>query len=298
MSCNKAFNIKNVPINARWEIEEAFCTSTKDLTAASLGGKYFVISNSAGTRYKVWFDVDNASTEPVVASTTSLAVELLGTDAPASIATKLAAAVNAVVAAGYTGTVSSSTTIVFIYDDTSLINAPEQGTAGALLNLTRGQIGGSIDLGLLDGDVTFDPSVETLDVTAHQTGLVVQSQLITSIGGTVSLTLKEYSPALYRAIYEAIGGKVATTSVVGFGSEMVGRNLLGSAKRLTLHPVYKAAIDLTEDYTVWKAVPSLGSITFSGENPNTLPLEFTAYIDDSKNSAVNVWAYGDVTTLP
>jgi hypothetical protein len=297
MSCNKAFNIKNVPMNAKWEIEEAFCLSTKDLTAAQLGGLYFVVSNAAGTRYKVWFDVNNASTEPTVASTTGLAVELTGTETAAQIASAIDSAIEAVVAAGYTGTVSG-TTVKFQYLNASKVNAPEQGTAGLLLNLTRVQIGASIDLGLLDGDVTFDPSVEAQDVTAHQTGAVVQAQLITSVGGSVSLTLKEYSPALYREIFEAIGGKVATTNVTGFGSSMVGKNLLGTAKRLVLHPVYKAANDLTEDYTVWKAVPELGSITFSGENPNTLPLEFTAYIDDGKDSAVNVWAFGDISTLP
>jgi hypothetical protein len=297
MSCNAAFSIKNVPINAKWEIEEAFCVSLKNQTVASLAGKYFVISNAAGTRYKVWFD-DGVATEPTVASTTALDVDISAATTAAQIATALDTAIEAVSAAGYTGTISGGTTVKFIYDDVSKVNAPEQGTAGLDLQLTRVQIGGSIDLGLLDGDVTFDPTVEVLDVTASQTGSVVLSQLITSVGGTVSLTLKEYSPSRYREIYEAIGGKVATTNIVGFGSEMIGKNLLATAKRLVLHPVYKAANDLTEDYTIFKAVPDLGAITFSGENPNTLPLEFTAFIDDSQNSAVNVWAFGDISTIP
>lgn len=296
MSCNKAFNIKNKPVNATWEIEEAFCLSTKDLTAADLGGKYFVVYNASGTKYKVWFDVNNASTEPTVSGSTGISVELTGSETSAQIATAIDSAIEAVVAANYTGTISDSTTVKFVYDDTSKITAPEQGTAGSLLQLSRVQIGGSIDLGLLDGDVTFDPNVEVQDVTAHQTGAVVQAQLITSVGGTVSLTLKEYLPSRYRELFEAIGGKVATTSVTGFGSAMVGKNLLATAKRLKLKPV--GAADETETYTVWKAVPELGSITFSGENPNTLPLEFTAYIDDSKDTTVNVWAFGDVSTLP
>lgn len=297
MSCNKAFNIKNVPMNAKWEIEEAFCTSFKDLKISDLDGLYFVISNQAGTRYKVWFD-DGVATEPTVASTTALPVDISTATTPALLAAALVADINAVTATGFTGEVLDGTTAKFVYEDTSKVNALEQGTAGAIIELTRVQIGGSIDLGLLDGEVSFDPNVEVIDVTAHQTGLVVQSQLITSVGGTVSLTLKEYSPARYREIFEAIGGKVATTSVTGFGSSMVGKNLLRTAKRLVLHPVYKAANDLTEDYTVWKAVPELGAITFSGETPNLLPLEFTAYIDNAQNSEVNVWAFGDITTIP
>jgi hypothetical protein len=297
MSCNAAFNIKNVPINAKWEIEEAFCVSFKNVLPVNVRGRYFVISNAEGTRYKVWFD-DGVATEPTVAGTTALPVDISAVTTSAGLATALVAEIVAVLAAGYAGTITNQTTVKFLYEDVSKVNAPEQGTAGELIELTRVQIGGSIDLGLLDGDVTFDPTTEVLDITAHQTGLVVQSQLITSIGGTVSLTLKEYTPSRYREIYEAIGGKVATTSVVGFGSEMIGKNLLATAKRLVLHPVYKPSDDLSEDYTIFKAVPDLGAITFSGENPNTLPLEFTAFIDDSQNKAVNVWAFGDITSIP
>lgn len=295
MSCSAAFNIKNKPVNATWEIEEAFCLSTKDLTIADLKGKYFLFYNAAGTKYKAWFD-DGVVSEPVVSSTTAITIDIETATTPALIATAIDTAIEATSAAGYTGTISNSTTIKFIYDDTSKVTAPEDGTAGALLQLARVQIGGSIDLGLLDGDVTFDPSVETLDVTAHQTGAVVQSQLITAVGGEVTLTCKEYKVSLYKAIYEAIGGKVATTQVTGFGSNMIGKNLMGVAKRLKLKPV--GATDETETYTVWKAVPELGALTFSGENPNTLPLTFTAYVDDSKHADVNVWAFGDIATLP
>lgn len=298
MSCNKALNIKSVPMNAKWEIEEAFCLSTKDLTPAQLGGTYFLVYNAAGTKYKVWFDVDNASTEPTVASSTGVPVEITASSTPAQIATAIDSAIDGTAAMAFTGTISDSTTVKFVYDDTSKVASVENGTAGLLLQLTRVQIGGSIDLGLLDGDVTFDPSIEVQDITAHQTGLTVLGQNVTAVGGTISLTLKEYSAAKYREIFEAIGGKVATTNVTGFGTALVSTNLLLKAKRLVLHPVYKAANDLTEDYTFWKAVPELGAITFSGENPNTLPLEFSAFQDDSKDSAINVWAFGDISTLP
>ena len=296
MSCNKALNIKNVAMNATWEMEEAFCTSFKDVTSALLGGKYIVISNAAGTRYKVWFDVNNASTEPVVASTTSLVVELTGTETPAQIATAFKAALDAVVALNYDTTIIDLTTVKGVYGDTSKVNAPEQGTAGVILELTQISIGGSIDLGLLEGDVTFDPTVEVQDITAHQTGAVVLGQNIIGLGGTVSLTLKEYKPSRYRQIYEAVGGKAAGAAVYGMGSGMIGKSLLLYSKRLVLKPVN--ALDNTTNYTFWKAVPDLGAHTFSGENPVTLPLEFTSFIDDSKDVNVNVWAYGDIATLP
>lgn len=298
MSCNQALNIKSVPVNAKWEIEEAFCLSTKDQTIDSLKGKYFIAYNAAGTKYAIWFD-DGVVADPVISgSPTLVPVDIDTATTPALIATATAAAINGLGALNFTATVIDSTTVKSVYDDTSKVNGVEQGTAGALIQLTRIQIGGSIDLGLLDGDVTFDPAVEVQDITAHQTGLTVLGQNITAVGGAISITLKEYSPAKYREIYEALGGKVATTSVTGFGTALVSTNLLLKAKRLVLHPVYKAANDLTEDYTFWKAVPELGAITFSGENPNTLPLEFTAFQDDSKDSAVNIWAYGDVSTLP
>lgn len=297
MSCNKALNIKSVPMNALWEIEEAFCLSTAGETIATLKGKYFIAYNAAGTKFAPWFD-DGVVADPVIAgSPTLVPIDISTATTPALIATATKTAIDAS-GLNFTGTISDSTTVKFIYDDTSTVKSVEQGTAGALIELARVQIGGSIDLGLLDGDVTFDPSVEVQDITAHQTGLTLLGQTVQSVGGAISLTLKEYSPSKYRQIFEAVGGAVATTSVTGFGTSIVSTNLLLKAKRLTLHPVYKSSADTTEDYTFWKAIPDLGAITFSGENPNTLPLEFSIFPDDSKASEVNIWAFGDVSTLP
>lgn len=297
MSCNKALNIKSVPMNAKWEIEEAFCLSVKDQTIESLKRKYFIVYNASGTKYAFWFD-DGVVVAPTVSGATLVPIDISLATTPALIATAIASEITGTAAAGFSATVSDSTTVKSVYADTSKVASVEMGTAGVDIQLVRIQVGGSIDLGLLDGDVTVDPTVEVQDLTAHQTGLTVLGQNVTSVGATISLTLKEYSPAKYREIFEAIGGKVATTSVTGFGTALVSTNLLIRAKRLVLHPVYKGSSDLTEDYTFWKAVPDLGSITFSGENPNTLPLEFTAYQDDSKPSDVNVFAFGDVSTLP
>lgn len=296
MSCNKALNIRNVPMNATWEMEEAFCVSFADKTVAELAGKHILLTNAAGVTYKIWFD-DGDATEPVVANTTALAVDIELATTPAAIATAFNSAINGTAALNYDTTVIDTTTVKGIYGDTSKIpSAPGQGTAGSLIELTQVAIGGKIALGLLDGDVTFDPNVETQDITAHQTGAVILGQNITGLGGTVSLTLKEYLPSRYRAIYEAVGGKAAGAAVYGMGSAMVGKNLLLFAKRLVLKLVN--ATDDTQNYTFWKAVPDLGSHTFSGENPTTLPLEFTAFIDDDKDANVNVWAYGDTALLP
>lgn len=296
MACNKALNIKNVPMNATWEIEEAYCLSTAGLTINDLKGKYFLVYNQAGEKFKGWFD-DGVVAEPTVASSFSVPIDISAATTPALIATAIKAGFEAGPAAGYLWTIKDSTTVRATYAATNVIpHVAENGTAGELLELTQVQVGGSIDLGLLDGDVTFDPSVETQDITAHQTGAIILGQNITGLGGTVSLTLKEYLPSRYRKLYEAVGGKVATTTVVGMGSAMVGKNLLLFAKRLKLKPVN--AVDETTTYTFWKSIPDLGSHTFSGENPTTLPLEFTAYIDDAIDTNVNVWAYGDVSTLP
>jgi hypothetical protein len=285
-------------MNAKWEIEEAFCLSTADQTIESLKGKYFIAYNAAGTKYAIWFD-DNVVADPVVpGSPTLVPIAIAAATTPALLATATANAITAFAALNFTATVSDTTDVTAVYDDTSIVQGVEQGDAGSLINLVRAQIGGSIDLGLLDGDVTFDPVIESQDITAHQTGLTLLGKTVTSVGGTVSLTLKEYSAAKYRQIFEAVGGSVATTSVTGFGTALVSTNLLLKAKRLVLHPVYKSANDLTEDYTFWKSIPELGAITFSGENPNTLPLEFSSFQDDTKDSQINIWAFGDIGTLP
>jgi hypothetical protein len=172
MSCNKALNIKAVPMNAKWEIEEAFCLSTADQTIASLKGKYFIAYNAAGTKYKVWFS-DGVVTEPVVSGTTAVVVTITSATTPALIATAIANAITAFTAMGFTATVVDTTTVKSIYGSATVVKSVEQGTAGTLLELTRIQVGGSIDLGLLDGDVTFDPTTDVQDIVAHLYNLAV-----------------------------------------------------------------------------------------------------------------------------
>jgi len=94
------------------------------------------------------------------------------------------------------------------------------------------------------------------------------------------------------------GGSVFTpaggTSLAGFGTGAIGQSAIKTSRTLRLAPVGSGS-DRSQDWNFWKARPEIGGITLSGENPQTMPLTFTAYPDSTKQSVIDVFAKGDGT---
>lgn len=156
----------------------------------------------------------------------------------------------------------------------------------------------AVDLGCTDGDIELTIDDRSVDITCHQHGPDVRDAIRLGVDIQLGLTIKETSVAQIKAIfagsatlYTPGGG----SEVMGLGDETAYTSMFADAKKLVLHPVANAAGDLTEDIAAWKAYPVIESWSFSGENPETITLNFRIFADETKLDQVNKLVFGDHT---
>lgn len=284
-------NIKISPINARWEIEEQFCLNVQGVVAANLQDKYLNFYDESDG-YNLIFEVDGVAATSPANGLTDVVVSLTTGMSEAQILGAIQTAVEG--ATGYSGRIDGSA-IFFTLDTTDQVteDAADANTGIEVVVVNKG---GSIDLGLLDGDVEPSFTEDKLDVTAHQFGTSILAQLRQGNNAEVTLALKESNQALYKQIFKA-GGDTFTpgagTELFGWGDSKQGANVVKNSRRLVFHPVAKPDADKSEDLTFWYAYPNPDSIVYSGENFNLLNVTFTTFLDLSKPRAIRRLAFGD-----
>jgi hypothetical protein len=160
----------------------------------------------------------------------------------------------------------------------------------------------AVDLGCCDGDISFSPTEESIDITCHQSGMQILDRLRTAINYEVSMVLKEVSTAQLDALF-AYAGQTYTPSggvaVIGVGTKKVGSSMIADAKKLILRPVNQPASpdEYTRDHTWWKAYPVINNVTFSGENPVLVDVTFTIFRDETKVTDADIYVFGDTTSV-
>ncbi len=103
-------------VRLRWASTTALVqtiTAVADV-AASLNGKYFLITDGEGALFAVWIDVDNTGVAPTVPGATLVEVDIAEDDSASTVATAVAAALDAVTAsfnAAAVGAVITSTNV-------------------------------------------------------------------------------------------------------------------------------------------------------------------------------------------
>ncbi len=150
----------------------------------------------------------------------------------------------------------------------------------------------STDLGSTSGGVEIAVEVSSSDIVTDQDGLVDAYQ--TGVAITVSMTLMELNVANYnQMIATPTGGSAAGTdaTVYGYGTSKNFTSMLAMAQQLRLRPVGNS--DNTEDWTFWKAVPIVDSLSFASDSANTMSVSFRCFPDSSKAAAVSLGCFGD-----
>lgn len=291
MASNRAANIKISPVDVTWEIEEKFCVDVAGAVATDLDGTHFLFSTPT-TDYYVWFDLDNGSTDPAVAGRTGIEVDVATGDSEATIVAAIETAVEG--ATAYEGVVDASV-VTFVFNTTdSVLNSPADGDSG--LGIIAVNTGASTYLGLLEGNVEPGFSETTKEITAHQFGTNILTELRQGNAADVTLALKEVTTAIYEAIILAGGGEFTPsggTKLVGWGDNKQGKNTIVDARKLRLHPVNET--NNLRDLTFWLAYPKMDSIVYSGEDEQLLNVTFTTYLDESKPEGIRRFALGDST---
>jgi len=290
MSCGNVQNIKIQPCDVYYSIEEQYCIETVADVAGSLDATYFNLTNPAGDKFHVWMDGGGA--DPAPANSTAIPVVVAANASAATVAAAVAAAVD-LNSNFHASALGSDVTIT-----ADLVGqAVDWADFDTGFLFTQTQDGGDLKMGYLDGDieVTFEETV--LDITAHQGGVTPLTSLRQGLVNTVGMTMKELDLAKYKELMLATSGAALTpsggTEVFGWGSASLGGNTIVKARRLVLHPVVLDVSDKSKDLTFWKSYAQPDSMTISGENPQTLGVNFKVYKDDSKPTGINQFIYGD-----
>lgn len=288
-------NIRIEPVYVYWKEKEQEQWDFANVTASGYGGKYVTMYLPTGVGYYAWGDENSTDSDPAPAGLTGIQVAYAASASASAIATAFQAAVDAIT--GFTATVSG-TVVTVIRDSDGECTDATIGNA-TQVTLTKCQDGKDVDLGLLQGDVEVSFEETTLELTAHSSGTTLLADLRQGVSATVSLTLQESDNAKRKSMFTGSAGDAFTpsggTELFGWGSIKQGLNTIVDAGRLIFHPVALSASDYTRDMCFWKAYPKISSLTFSGENPEVMSVEFNCYLDSSRPTGINLFSVGDHT---
>lgn len=295
-------NIKVEPVNVSFgedvmQVEKITCVAD---VASSLNSKYFVFYTTGGTKNYAWFDVNSAGTDPAVSGGTGYEVNLGVADSATAVATALAAVLTGV--AGFDAT-SDGAVVTLTATTAGYAKPAHEGAAATGFTFETSVYGDvAVDLGFCDGNIEYSHEENYVDVTSHQTGSQIMSQIHTGNVVGISLSLKETAVSQLRKIITAEGNTlipdgtgVSGVEVMGYGTAQQFKQTLGRARKLKLHPTVLASSNLSRDLTFWKAFPKLSSLNFSGEEILLVPVEFMIYPDYTKDSRINMSVFGDST---
>lgn len=297
MSCGTE-NIFMEPVDIYLGKDQAMVqkvTCVADTAAAPLSGKYFLLYTEAGLKHCVHF-----GTAPTLPGYTMVPVTFTALDTAEEIATAVQTAVDAL--AAYTAAVVGKVVTITHVNNGYAYPAHDSEAAKTNFAFEIVTVGDLFEkVGALDGDVEVSALAgEKYDITTHQTGTTVMSQITMSAGNPeLSFTIKEviYSKLAKLKRYSSgeylpVGG---TAALAGGGS--LGQFKPAQNVRIVLHPVSKGLADKSSDWCFWKTVIDIDSKTFSGENVSMIPVTAKAFKDCNKPAAIDTWVQGDWTQI-
>lgn len=289
MATSGVGDIRIEPVDVLWEQEQQDCVGAVADVSGSLAGTYFLL----GDNFYVWMD-DAVASDPAPAGRTGIAAAISTDATAAQVASAIQTAVDA--DANFSATVQNSTEVVITAATSAEVaNAADFDTGFSFAVFAEG---GSLDLGLLQGNVESSFEEQILDILAHQSGTTIRAGLRQGVTASVTLTMQEASVAKLRALFSKTGGDALTpsggTEVYGWGTSRQGDNVIPQARRLNLHPV-NAGVSLARDLTFWKAYPLPSSLVFSGEEAKVIEVEWRVFLDDRKRPEVSLFCFGDYT---
>ena len=152
----------------------------------------------------------------------------------------------------------------------------------------------STELGSTSGGVEIAVEVQSSDIVTDQDGTSPVDAYQTGVAITISMTLIELNAANYnQMISTPTGGSAAGSdaTVHGYGTSKNFVSMLSMAQQLRLRPVGNS--DNTEDWTFWRAVPVVESLSFASDSAGSMSVTFRCFPDSSKPAAVSLGCFGD-----
>lgn len=288
--------IKLAAANVSWGRKNKDCISPVADDTGSLNDTYFDFS-SASVEYYVWYNVNSLGSDPSIANKTGIEVAI-ATDAPiATVVTATVAAIETATAAWATATADGLSFDLEAKVVGEVLSVTADGAAPTGFAFVSHVAGLGGDLGRTSDGIEVSFETTSFEVKSNQTGETLIDEIATGRVLTCSMNLLEMTQARWSELVgDGLGDKLTPsggTEFVGFGTSKDYVSMLDLAGELVLNPI--AADDNSENFTFWKCLPKPASINFSGTDLQVMAIEFSAYIDESKDEKISLGGFGDNT---
>lgn len=284
---------------ARWGKQQCRTWTTVANTANALEDTYLDLNligfDFAEDQYYVWFN-GGTGTDPAISGKTAIEVTLTSGDTAAQVAAKIKTGIDA---DNVPVIVSVSGSVVTITNQVQGAITAETDSGSSGFSLEVGTVGLSVELGATSGPIELALNTETVPITSNQTGSLVGSEIYVGSSAEISLSLIEITKARFDTLIGEVTGDSVTpsggTKVAGFGESRLFQALDELGGQLILHPIRLADSDKSADVIFWRSAPKVDTLNFDGSAPQEMAITFTAYLDQSMNTSINLFAKGDWT---
>lgn len=249
---------------------------------------YFTFSTPT-IKYYVWLNLDSVGTDPALAGYTGIAVDVA---TGYTVAEYIAAAKLAIEAVGESLVYASNDGLSFRIENYDLGAVLETAVdVDSTFTIVQEAAGFGGALGKTLSGIELTTEVTQKDILSNQTGETPLDSFATGISVSVTADLMEVTAERVKSIIgEGFGDYINTGAedVVGFGTSKLYSSSFNYAGKLVGHPVRLADNDRSSDFVIWKTVPVMSSIAYSGTDEQALNVEFKALIDSTKSEKLSL----------
>lgn len=307
MSCNtQKYNLGICSILIGSNRPQKTCIVTKDDVSSSLNNKFIVFHEPVTqAKHYFWFDVGGAGVDPSIPNATGHSVAISANATKQAVASALNAVINPLTWINSTVSGNEIETVMqangYAYEARDALNSISK----TWFTVTIAQFGSlQYDAGATNGDITLTLNEFTKEIKSPQTGDFIVAEIRKGSSASASFELKDTSTDAIRKALNNFGQTIVTDDsasdvITGYGSNNLFKSTSDVADQIILRPTDKAAdADPSADITIHKARLKLGELKFSAENELVLPMEMICYLDSTKSSFVNLFSYGNGSSVP
>lgn len=285
---------------ARWGRQHCRSITPVADDSGDLNNTYFDLNlvnySFVEASYYVWFNVNSAGTDPAISGKTGVEVAIATDATAADVAAAMKSAIDTADIECFTVVTSG---VLFITNQVQGAITAEADSGSTGFTFEVGEVGLSVDLGATSGPIELTLATETVPITSNQTGSLIGSDIFTGSTAEVGLSLIEVTKEKFDVLVGEVTGDSVTpasgTKVTGFGESRLFQALDSLGGQLILHPIRLPLADKSADVVFHRSAPKVDSLNFDGTAPQEMATTFTAYLDQSFNTAINLFAKGDWT---
>lgn len=252
---------------------------------------YFTFSSTT-TDYVAWIN-DGAGVDPAIVGKTSIEVDTSAATDEADVVTAFKTAIETASAAWVT---ISTDGLSFDLENKKVGAVTATADVDTTFTFASQVVGVGGDLGKTEA-IELSMEVESFDVTSNQTGSIILDKIVTGSNAEISTELLQMTSERWSELVGAGLGNNFTpsggTEVTGYGSDSINRSFFDVAGELVLHPVRLPESDRSRDITFHQTVCNPESINFDSTEKQAMSVTFSALLDESKDSKVNLFTFGD-----